>query len=148
MFEAESWVLQQIIFCINRCDLNWMWWVHIFTVEHTDYTESQNRFSFCVFQCEVNWWWNRAIHSRNSCSWTRWEVGVKRLHCWFLPRITRAEPGVHFHTYNSRYFTGSLTVTLLRVTVNAKFLYFKLKTVEKKKLLNTASAIRDFKYSN
>lgn len=59
------------------------------------------------------------------------KVGVKRLHCWFLPRIIRAEPGIHFHTYNPRYFTCSLAVTLLRVTVNAKFLYFKLKRVKK-----------------
>lgn len=107
---------------------------------------------FCaIFQCEVKWCWNLAIHSRNSCSWTRWEVGVKRLHCWSLPRIIRAEPGIHFHTYNSRYFTCSLAVTLLRVTVNTKFLYFKLKELKNRKktfLLNTTSAIRDFKYSH
>lgn len=30
------------------------------------------------------------------------------------------------YTYNSRYFTSSLPVILLRVTVNAKFLNFKL----------------------
>lgn len=70
-----------------------------------------------------------ASESRNRWSWIRREVGVNRL--LLLDRGKKAHSQADSNTYNSRYFTCTLSVVLLWVTVNAKFLYFKLNKMKK-----------------
>lgn len=114
-----------------------MCWVYTFPPQNLNTLSWRNinhvRF-FMPFRmrCGVYWGWNCFKKKLEAdVVETRWEVGEKKLSLLLLDWKTSSAPSKS-HTYNSRYFTRRLSVALLRVTVNAKFLDFKLNIIWKR----------------
>lgn len=112
----------------NRCDFQWICCIYTLTawerINLTCCTRKREEHPMPSREgCGVNWGWNSAV-----CLWAETDVVDKVRSRWeeviWTTKQVRSQRDCS--TYNSGYFTGCLSVVLLRVTVDAKFLNFKL----------------------